>query len=246
MKKTILQSLIFAVLMVLGATAVNAAQYDTSYVCSGTQVTLTIQNTAGYTFNWLSENNTSLGLTSTYVVTGATTTVTGASPTRLIYKLVVDSTGGAGCSSDTFYKVVYALPAFQVAIDSGATFYCVGSLPTDVVLASNVTAAGTSNVPNLSTLPAYAVLSYAWTPGTSPSGTAGGSPVGQTYTIPGASFATAGPGSYPYGHTVNYNLGSYTLGTGASSGTCSFTGGVSVDVTPQPSIQNVNVTTTFQ
>ena len=251
MTKNMLKPIILALVLITGAFSLKAATHDTSYVCSGTQVVLTAQNATGYTFHWFNEANTSVGTnSSTYTIPGTASGVTnvpGAAPVRLIYKLVVDSLGGASCSSDTFYKVVYALPAFTVTVDTGAAFYCVGSIPTNVVLASNVVANGTSNVPNLSTAPSYVTLNYAWANTTSPAGTPGGTPTGQTYSIPGSALITAGPGSYPYSNTVTYNLGSYTLGVGASAtGTCSVTKNVTVDISSQPSIQNVNVQTTFQ
>lgn len=253
MNKNILQPLILILILLTGAFSAHAARYDTSYVCSGTGVVLTAQNATGYSFHWLSETNAPLpgGTSSTYTVAGGAsgaTNVPSNTPVRLIYKLVVDSTGGASCSSDTFYKVIYALPSLNVAIDSGSAFYCVGSIPTNITLTSNVTATGTSNAPNLAGLPAYVALTYAWTnTAPSPAGTPGGTPTGQTYTIPGASFITAGPGNYPYTNTVTYNAGTYTLGVGASAtGSCAVTKNVAVHVTPQPSVQNLNVTTTFQ
>ncbi len=251
MTKNILKPIILALIFLAGAFSLSAATHDTSYVCSGTAVKLTAQNATGYKFKWLNETNTLLDTTSSYTIAGTAsglTNVSGATPVKLVYKLVVDSIGGATCSSDTFYKVVYALPAFSVAIDTGAAFYCVGSIPTNVVLTSNVTANGTTVAPNLSTAPAYVVLNYAWTnTAPSPAGTPGGTPVGQTYTIPGSALITAGVGTYPYSNTVSYNLGSYTLGAGASAtGSCNVTKNAAVHVTPQPSIQNVNVQTTFQ
>jgi hypothetical protein len=250
MTKAIFKSLILALVLVTGASSLKAATYDTSYVCSGTQVVLTAQNATGYSFTWFNEANTQVGNSSTYTIPGTASGVTnvpGATPVKLIYKLVVDSLGGASCSSDTFYKVVYALPAFNVTVDTGAAFYCVGSIPTNVVLASNVTANNTSVVPNLASAPSYVSLNYAWANTTSPAGTPGGTPTGQTYSIPGSALTTAGPGSYPYSNTVTYNVGSYTLGVGASAtGTCSVTRNITVDITAQPSIQNVNVQTTFQ
>ncbi|WP_118949857.1 hypothetical protein [Taibaiella helva] len=251
MNKNILKPIILALLLLTGTLGLHAARYDTSYVCSGTQVVLAAQNTTGYTFRWLDEANSQVGNTATYTIPGTASGVTNVpsnTPVRLIYKLIVDSTGGATCSSDTFYKIVYALPAFNVAIDSGAVFYCVGSIPTNIVLASNVTANNTTNPPSLTGLPAYVSLAYSWVnTAPSPAGTPGGTPTGQTYTIPGSSLISAGPGSYPYSNTVAYSLGTYSLGVGASAtGTCSVTKSITVDVTPQPSIQNVNVTTTFQ
>jgi hypothetical protein len=251
MNKNILQPILLLLILVSGTVRLNAATYDTSYVCSGTQVVLTAQNATGYTFQWLNEANTSVGTAATYTIPGTASGVTnvpGNTPVKLVYKLIVDSLGGASCSSDTFYKIVYALPAFNVAIDTGAAFYCVGSIPTNVVLASNVTANGTSSAPNLATAPAYVTLNYAWVnTSPSPAGTPGGTPTGQTYTIPGASLIAAGPGAYPYSNTVTYTTGSYTLGVGASAtGTCSVTKNITVDITAQPSIQNVNVQTSFQ
>ncbi|WP_118974397.1 hypothetical protein [Taibaiella koreensis] len=251
MNKNILKPLIVILLLLTGTLGLHAARYDTSYVCSGTQVVLTAQNATGYTFRWLNETNTQVGTAASYTIPGTAagvTNVPGAAPVRLIYKLIADSTGGASCSSDTFYKIVYALPAFKVAIDSGAVFYCVGSIPTNVVLASNVTANNAATPPTLTGMPAYVSLAYSWvnTP-PSPAGTPGGTPTGQTYTVPGSALVTAGPGSYPYSNTVAYSLGTYSLGVGASAtGTCTVTKSITVDITPQPSIQNVNVTTTFQ
>lgn len=250
MTKVILKPILLALILVSVTFSLHAATYDTSYVCSGTQVVLTAQNASGYTFQWLDESNTQVGTDTFYTITGTAsgnTNVPGATPVKLIYKLIVDSTGGASCSSDTFFKVVYALPAFTVAVDSGAAFYCVGSIPTNVVLASNVTADNTAAVPDLSSVPSYVSLSYSWANTTSPAGTPGGTPTGQTYSIPGADLASAGPGSYPYSNTVAYDMGTYTLGVGASAtGTCSVTEGITVDISSQPSIQNVNVQTTFQ
>lgn len=249
-KKNMIQSLVLTLLILSGTLALKAATHDTSYVCSGTQVVLTAQNATGYTFQWLNEANASVGTSATYTVPGTAsgaTNVPSNTPVRLIYKLIVDSTGGASCSSDTFFKVIYAVPAFTVTVDTGAAFYCVGSIPTNVVLASNVTANNTSSAPNLASLPAYTSLTYAWNNGSSPSGTPGGTPTGQTYSIAGSGLITAGPGSYPYSNTVSYNVGAYTLGVGASAtGTCSVTKNVTVDIANQPSIQNVNVQTTFQ
>lgn len=252
-KRMIHQStLLTIVLLLCGVWNLHATVYDTSYVCSGTQVVLTAQNTTGYTFRWLNEANTQVGTGTSYTIPGTASGVTnvpGNTPVKLIYKLVADSTGGATCSSDTFYKIVYALPAFNVAVDTGAAFYCVGNIPTEVILASNVTANNTSSAPNLSSVPSYVTLTYVWNnTAPSPAGTPGGTPTGQTYTIPGSALITAGPGSYPYSNTVSYSLGSsYTLGVGASAtGTCSVTKNITVDVSSQPSIQNVNVQTTFQ
>lgn len=250
MTQSLLKPIILALLLLTGAFNLNAATHDTSYVCSGTQVVLTAQNTTGYTFQWFNESNTQVGTSATYTIPGTASGVTnvpGAIPVKLIYKLVVDSLGGASCSSDTFYKVVYAMPAFNVTVDTGAAFYCVGSIPTNVVLASNVTANGTSTAPNLASAPSYVGLNYAWANTTSPAGTPGGTPTGQTYSIPGSALASAGPGAYPYSNTVSYNVGSYTLGVGASAtGTCSVTKNVTVDISSQPSIQNVNIQTTYQ
>lgn len=251
MTKTILKPILLVLILLSGAFSLSAASHDTSYVCSGTQVVLTAQNATGYTFRWFNEANASVGTAATYTIPGTASGVTnvpGNTPVRLIYKLVVDSLGGASCSSDTFYKVVYALPAFNVTVDTGAAFYCVGSIPANVVLASNVTANNTSTAPNLATAPAYVALAYSWVnTSPSPAGTPGGTPTGQTYTIPGSALIAAGPGAYPYSNTVAYNVGSYTLGVGASAtGTCSVTKNITVDITAQPSIQNVNVQTTFQ
>lgn len=250
MTKNILKPIILALILLSGAFSLSAATHDTSYVCSGTKVVLTAQTTTGYTFHWLDENNNPVGPlnSSTYTVTG--TSVSTATPIKLVYKLVVDSLGGATCSSDTFFKVIYALPAFTVTVDTGATFFCVGNIPTNVVLASNVIANGAPGAPNLASIPAYVTLNYAWVnTAPSPAGTPGGTPVGQTYTIPGSALITAGPGTYPYSNTVNYNFGSssYVLGVGASAtGTCAVTQNANVHITPQPSIQNVNVQTTYQ
>lgn len=249
-KKNTFQSIVLTFIFLCGAFALKAATYDTSYVCSGTQVVLTAQNSTGYNFTWLNEANASVGTSASYTVPGTASGVTnvpGNTPVRLIYKLVVDSIGGATCSSDTFYKVIYALPAFTVTVDTGAAFYCIGSIPTNVVLTSNVAANGGSTPPNLATAPAYVALNYTWNAGSSPAGTPGGSPTGQTYSIAGSGLIAAGIGSYPYANTVSYNVGAYTLGVGASAtGTCSVTSNVTVDISGQPSIQNVNVQTTFQ
>lgn len=240
-------------LMVMGISKINAAPVnDTVFVCNGTAVKMLQADSVGKTYRWFNTSNVVVATTSAYVVSGTATGVTftpANTPVVNTYKLVVDSSGGATCPSDTFYKVIISLPSYATFVTTPASFYCTGSIPANVVLKDSVVSNGSSaTAPVLTSVSSYASMGYAWSivPGTPtpPTGTA----ATNTYTVTGASLITAGPGSYGYSVATSYTLTApFVLGTGASTvGSCTSTATGHITIAAPPAVTATNVTTTFQ
>jgi hypothetical protein len=235
-------------LMVVGLSKINAAPvHDTVFVCNGTAVKMRQLDSTGKTYRWFNASNTQVATTNTYVVTGGVTGVTftpANTPVVNTYKLVVDSTGGGTCPSDTFYKVIVSLPSFNTFVTTPASFFCTGSIPANVVLKDSVVATGSSaTVPNVATFSGYVALNYAWT------GTPAGVSTTNVYTVPGASLIAAGVGSYTYTVATSYTLtpNTFVLGTGASTvGACTGSANGTITISAPPAVTATNVTTSFQ
>ncbi len=238
----------FFLLMATSISKLHAAPvHDTVFVCNGTAIKMRQMDSTGKTYRWFNSSNVQVAATNSYVVTGGSSGVTftpSNTPVVNTYKLVVDSSGGASCPSDTFYKVIVSLPSFNTYVTTPAGFYCTGSIPANVILTDSIASTGSvASAPNLSAFSSYVSMEYNWT------GTPAGTVATNTYSVPGASLITSGVGSYTYTVATSYALTPNTLvlGTGASTvGSCAGSSNGTITISAPPAVTATSVSTTFQ
>jgi len=233
--KTMLNRLLLCLILGLISTVSFADTYDTTHVCANQAMYVVDTAVSGgtYAFQWLNDANAVVSTDDTLNVTSVMTDNATADPVFVTYRLIVNQTGGAGCSADTFHKVLVVYPKLSTTLAAASPFYCLGN-PTDIV----ITATTVTN--NAAAAAPTAAVAYTWTP-TAPAPS--GSAAANVYTVPTASFPTSA-GTYNYSASVTYSQA--LQGSTAGLAGCTASNAVGVVINAAPAVNGTTVITSFQ